>query len=409
MGKVMDIKSYFQKFYNMKPYLRIEKDEWKYIIQTFEKDDIVQELSEVLVTYPPPIQQITDEEVLDAYRKLKGTWWPDILVEGEWFPRNDRASKYNLNFEGSNYYFKRINVGNNASNVFHIESRWKVDHARTPSGWRTWQTVDGIKTIVRAYFTLEQVLLDVTPDTLRMATTLRKYIASQFKPVIAKAFYDKFQSKNVLDFSAGWGDRLCGFYASDCTKHYVGIDPNLTNHPNYEKQVEFYKKHQTFFEEPKKVTLIPLPAEDVDYSEYVDYFDTIFTSPPYFNTEKYSDHDTQSYLRYKQIGDWNVNFLHKALEKMIPTLKEGGILAVNIADVYSAPDKGYVDIVNSMNDFIASKGLTYMGCIGMEMTKRFNSGGAGNAVSEYYNDELKEKAEEMKNKAFGEPIWMWKK
>jgi hypothetical protein len=409
MGKVMDIKSYFQKFYNMKPYLRIEKDEWKYIIQTFEKDDIVQELSEVLVTYPPPIQQITDEEVLDAYRKLKGTWWPDILVEGEWFPRNDRASKYNLNFEGSNYYFKRINVGNNASNVFHIESRWKVDHARTPSGWRTWQTVDGIKTIVRAYFTLEQVLLDVTPDTLRMATTLRKYIASQFKPVIAKAFYDKFQSKNVLDFSAGWGDRLCGFYASDCTKHYVGIDPNLTNHPNYEKQVEFYKKHQTFFEEPKKVTLIPLPAEDVDYSEYVDYFDTIFTSPPYFNTEKYSDHDTQSYLRYKQIGDWNVNFLHKALEKMIPTLKKGGILAVNIADVYSAPDKGYVDIVNSMNDFIASKGLTYMGCIGMEMTKRFNSGGAGNAVSEYYNDELKEKAEEMKNKAFGEPIWMWKK
>jgi hypothetical protein len=94
---------------------------------------------------------------------------------------------------------------------------------------------------------------------------------------------------------------------------------------------------------------------------------------------------------------------------MIPTLKKGGILAVNIADVYSAPDKGYVDIVNFMNDFIASKGLTYMGCIGMEMTKRFNSGGAGNAVSEYYNDELKEKAEEMKNKAFGEPIWMWKK
>jgi hypothetical protein len=45
----------------------------------------------------------------------------------------------------------------------------------------------------------------------------------------------------------------------------------------------------------------------------------------------------------------------------------------------------------------------------MEMTKRFNSGGAGNAVSEYYNEELKEKAEEMKNKAFGEPIWIWQK
>jgi DNA modification methylase len=155
--------------------------------------------------------------------------------------------------------------------------------------------------------------------------------------------------------------------------------------------------------------MIPMPAEDVDYSKYENFFDTIFTSPPYFNTEKYSLHDTQSYLRYKKIDDWNTNFLHKTIDKLIPTLKVGGILAVNIADVYSAPDKGYVDIVNSMNDFIKSKGLEYMGCIGMEMTKRFNSGGAGNAKSEYFAEELKEKTENSKNQAFGEPIWMWKK
>jgi hypothetical protein len=62
-----------------------------------------------------------------------------------------------------------------------------------------------------------------------------------------------------------------------------------------------------------------------------------------------------------------------------------------------------------MNDFIKSKGLEYMGCIGMEMTKRFNSGGAGNAKSEYFAEELKEKTQQSKNQAFGEPIWMWKK
>jgi hypothetical protein len=45
----------------------------------------------------------------------------------------------------------------------------------------------------------------------------------------------------------------------------------------------------------------------------------------------------------------------------------------------------------------------------MEMTKRPNSAGAGMAVSEYYSDELKEKAEETKNHAFGEPIWIWQK
>ncbi|MFN9905044.1 MAG: hypothetical protein ACK56F_02820, partial [bacterium] len=141
------------------------------------------------------------------------------------------------------------------------------------------------------------MLLDVNMETLKMATTLRKYVASQFKPVIAKAFYDKFQSKNVMDFSAGWGDRLAGFFAGETTKFYLGIDPNSNNHSNYQKQIEFYKKHTTFFEEDKDAKMLEAAAEDVDYSEYENFFDTIFTSPPYFNTERYSFDDTQSWIR----------------------------------------------------------------------------------------------------------------
>lgn len=398
---------YFQKFKSMEPYIYISKDEWKYILNTFEKEEIIEELSAVLTTYPPPIPKISDLEIEDALKKLKGTWWPDLLVEGEWFPRNNQSSRYEFKYDGKPLYFKRSNVGNNTSNPFHIENRWKVEHVRAVSGWRAWQSQEGIKTVIRAFFTLDELLLDVSAETLRTATTLRKYVASQFKPVIAKAFYDWRLSQNVLDFSAGWGDRLAGFYCGNTTTHYVGIDPNINNHPGYLKQIDFYKKHRTFFEEQKKVDLIAQPAEDVDYSNWTNYFDTIFTSPPYFNTEKYSNDDTQSWVRYKGIDNWNKNFLHKTLEKIIPTLKKGGVLAINIADVYSAPDDGYVDITNSMNDFISSKGLSYKGCVGMEMTKRYNSGGAGKAVSEYYSEELKEKAEQTKNQAFCEPIFIW--
>ena len=409
MGMEKSIKDYFKKFYDMKPYLFIDEKEWKYIMETYEKETVVEELSKVLHTYPCPIPEITKAGTLKSLNKLKGIKWPDLLIEKEWFPRNERESDYPL----SKKYFKRDNKGNNASNPFHVENRWKVDWNRMPSGWKTWQTVDGIKTIVRAFWTLEQVLTKVDIQSIRMATTLRKYVASQFKPSIAKAFYDYFKSENVLDFSAGWGDRLAGFYCGDTTLHYVGIDPNTKNHPNYERQVEFYKKHQTFFEEDKKVDLIPLPAEDVDYSEYENHFDTIFTSPPYFNVEKYSDEDTQSYLRYQDIDSWNKNFLHKALGKMIPTLKDGGILAINIADVYNpkSKNKEYYQICNPMNDFLKSKGLKYEGCIGMEMTKRFNSGGAGKAKSEYFSEDLKDntKKTEQENIAFGEPIWIWKK
>ena len=399
------VKEYFKKFYNMKPYLYIPEDEWQMIMKTYEKDDVIQELSECLHTYPCPIPEISEEDTLKSLNKLKGVQFNDILVEGKWFPRNENQYNYPL----TDLYFKKDNSGNNASNGFHIENRWKVDWVRTPSGWRTWQTVKGIKTIVRAFYTLEQVLTKVDLQSIRMATTLRKYVASQFKPSIAKGFYDYFKSVNVLDFSAGWGDRLAGFYCGETTKSYVGIDPNTLNHPNYQRQVEFYKENQTFFEEPKEVEFICEPAEDVDYSKYENYFDTIFTSPPYFNVEKYSDEDTQSYIRYKDIDSWNKNFLHKTIEKIIPTLKKDGILAINIADVYDAKNKTYFDICNPMNDFIKSQGLEYYGCIGMEMTKRFNSGGAGNAKSEYFSEDLKDKTKETENIAFGEPIWIWKK
>ena len=50
-----------------------------------------------------------------------------------------------------------------------------------------------------------------------------------------------------------------------------------------------------------------------------------------------------------------------------------------------------------------------MGCIGMEMTKRYNSGGAGTAVSEYYSDDTLKLAKDAKNQTFCEPIWVWKK
>ena len=58
--------------------------------------------------------------------------------------------------------------------------------------------------------------------------------------------------------------------------------------------------------------------------------------------------------------------------------------------------QGYFDICNPMNDFIKSQGLEYRGCIGMEMTKRFNSGGAGNFKSEYFEKVFKRKNQRHK-------------
>ena len=148
-------------------------------------------------------------------------------------------------------------------------------------------------------------------------------------------------------------------------------------------QRDFYTKHTSFFENPTKTDFYVSPAEDFDYSNYNEYFDLVFTSPPYFNVERYSHDDTQSWIRYKDIDGWNEHFLHKTLDKIIPTVKKGGLIAINISDVYTAGKGGktWKEITNPMNDFLTSKGLKYRGAIGMEMAKRPNSGGAGTVKS----------------------------
>ena len=118
---------------------------------------------------------------------------------------------------------------------------------------------------------------------------------------------------------------------------------------------------------------------------YKDFFDTVFTSPPYFNVERYSYDETQSWVRHKEINEWNENFLQKTLKNLWCSVKSGGYLLVNISDVYSnskwSTDRGWLEICNPMNDFLSTfTDSEYQGCIGMELAKRPNSGGAGTAV-----------------------------
>ena len=405
--------SYFDKFYDMEPYLSIEEKEWEYIKNTFEKQDVRESLAKVAMTYPPPYMNISENGAYKELQKLKGMRHNDLLVDGEWFAREGTKYRYDLTFEGKQQYFKRINTGNASSNYFQQENRWSVDGTIAPGPIRTWGSYKFMTTLMGAAYTLK--LPKINKGALRVMISLRKYICSQFKPNVAKVLYDKLGSENILDFSAGWGDRLAGFYGSESGKYYLGIDPRKENHPIYREQKEFYEKHRNmFFEVDKDCEFIESPAEDVDFKVYENMFDTVFTSPPYFSVERYSYEDTQSWVRYKEIDDWNKNFLQKTIENLWVSIKSGGYLLVNIADVFArtGAQRNMVEICNPMNDFLSTfSDSEYQGCIGMEMAKRPNSGGAGmaRASDERFHGSTIKKAEETKDKRFCEPIWIWKK
>tara|TARA_Y100000996_G_C22527759_1_gene645178 strand:- start:46 stop:1290 length:1245 start_codon:yes stop_codon:yes gene_type:complete len=397
-------------------YFLIEKEDWENIKGKYDQDAVKESLAEVAATWPLPYA--TDKydwnDVVKDYGKLKGIRWNEMIKEGEWFMRQATETKYPLTFDGTPLYFKRYNVGNLSSNKHQEANRWSICSSGYPGPKRTWETPAFMKTLMGAAYSLK--LEQIGKSELRLMISLRKYIASQHKPNVTKSITEYFGSKTMLDFSMGWGDRLSGAFASETIEHYVGLDPRKENHPIYEEQRDFYTKHTSFFENPTKTDFYVSPAEDFDYSNYNEYFDLVFTSPPYFNVERYSHDDTQSWIRYKDIDGWNEHFLHKTLDKIIPTVKKGGLIAINISDVYTAGKGGktWKEITNPMNDFLTSKGLKYRGAIGMEMAKRPNSGGAGTVKStesneKQYSEEVLKLSHETKDKTFAEPIWIFEK
>ena len=197
---------YFNKFLYQVPYLHINEKEWSYIKDTFEKDDVKESLATVAMTYPPPYQEISQNECRKDFNKLKGTWVHDLLQEGEWFARAENGYEWPLTYKGSQKYIKRNNTGNKSSNFFQQENRWSVDGTISPGPLRTWGELKFMTSLMGAAYTLKMEKID--KSILRTMLGLRKYICSQFKPNAAKALYDYFDVKNVLDFSAGWGDRL---------------------------------------------------------------------------------------------------------------------------------------------------------------------------------------------------------
>lgn len=409
MLEINDILEKYRKGTYEGRYPTISAEDFLLLKESYSQELVKEKLAELFQEYPIPYADITEQDAYNDYMKLKGFRWNEILTEGEWFPRKAAESKYPLTYDGKQLYFSRINTGNNASNYFQQENRWSVDGSVSPGPKRTWETKSFMTSLMGSAYSLK--LEQIGKKELRTMIGLRKYICAQFKPNVAKVFYDMNKAKTVLDFSMGWGDRLAGAFASETVEHYVGLDPRKENHPIYKQQRDFYTKHTSFFETPTKTNFYCSPAEDFDYSEWDEYFDVVFTSPPYFSVERYSHDDTQSWVRYKNIDMWNEQFLHKTLGKIIPTVKKGGLIAINIADVYASSqgEKNWLEITNPMIDFLTSKGLTYKGCIGMEMAKRPNSGGAGTAKNEHYESETLELAEETKDQRFCEPIWICQK
>lgn len=199
--------------------------------------------------------------------------------------------------------------------------------------------------------------------------------ATNFPATVAKYLYRRFTDdiKNqdqiiVYDPSAGFGGRLLGALSAgtDRQLHYIGTDPNPDNWfkdfgiSRYEALARFYHRnvcqpYQTTYE------FFQLRSQEIQhdtrFKKYRNKFDLVFSSPPYFSAEGYSDDASQSHVEFPNYGEWREGFLRPTLETAVAWLKPGRPLLWNIAD--TKVGQHYVPLEFDSEDILRDLGMKH--------------------------------------------------
>jgi 23S rRNA U2552 (ribose-2'-O)-methylase RlmE/FtsJ len=152
----------------------------------------------------------------------------------------------------------------------------------------------------------------------------------------------------MLDPSAGWGDRLITAMSLDI--EYLGYDPNTALRNGNDQSIALLgqqKYHRVVYQ----------PFETADLSQEKP-FDIVFTSPPYFDVERYTTLPGQSNISYPSYDMWIEKFFKPMLLKSWTALRIGGYMVIHIADVR------YRSFTLVLRRYMQSIGAMYMGIIG---------------------------------------------
>jgi len=380
---------------------------WKDFIQRYDKKDIRESLSDYIFNnkIPFPSKQISYVEMADLFLKFCRTSMKDqYKYPDNVFERIDYKYKYSDKPLG---VIDKSHVYNSVSNYFHQENRMRCGSNLVSSPWDIWHDIDKLNNMNWHFWRLGALgNSNIDASAFRSAFRIGTYTATQFKPSVAKALYEKHGARKILDTSCGWGDRLAGFYATSDAELYVGCDPNPEVYETYKDQCLEYenmlgcdtavlqdKGDHFIVLGTKKVIIYNLPSEDVDWSLYENTFDFYFTSPPYYETERYasSNAETQSWYRYPDFDSWKNDFFFPVNEKVFHALNDSAYMMINIIEPRIA--KGTrLNLCDDMVDHLISIGANYIGKIGMRMQARPHA---------IVNAD--------KNSVFIEPIWVFRK
>jgi hypothetical protein len=225
--------------------------------------------------------------------------------------------------------------------------------------------------------------------------------AVNFPPLTAKLLYQTFlkdvpgDELRVWDPSAGWAGRLLGAMSSELPNfqrlHYLGTDPNPEFYDGddsvYGAIGRFYtdlRRDKSLWsdDEGHRFTMFCSGSETVqfhpEFRRHRGELDLVFTSPPYFNREAYSEDVRQSYKAFPTYESWRDGFLRETLTTAHGWLKPNRYLLWNIADVKVG--KKYLPLQQDSIAICKELGMEYVETIymtlrGMPGANRVNEDG----------------------------------
>lgn len=178
--------------------------------------------------------------------------------------------------------------------------------------------------------------------------------AVNFPPLTARYLYERFTDHikdqkqiNIWDPSSGWAGRIIGAMSVDDKRniHYIGTDPNTDHNTTpgrtkYHEVSDFFNGHVresgSLFPKSHTYEIFQCGSEVAQFQpgfqKYKGEIDLVFTSPPYFAKEVYSDDPEQSCHKFSQYSDWVEGFLRPTLETAVTYLRKDRYLLWNIAD-----------------------------------------------------------------------------
>jgi SAM-dependent methyltransferase len=162
-----------------------------------------------------------------------------------------------------------------------------------------------------------------TPERVLRAITLQCRTPTIFRPAVAKFICERFAQPGnlVWDPCAGYGGRLLGAAAAGV--QYIGTDV----------EPETVDGNRRLAQAVGMQVCVELCAAE-DFVPPTDVA-LVFTSPPYFDRERYSDDAAQSWRRHGTIETWLRGFLVPVVERAWRCLRPQGHFVINVADVRS--------------------------------------------------------------------------